>query len=185
MAKKLENLTISNFITQAYVIHRTGMVILSRKYADSCIDSDPQLVGGLITAILTVTKSTTRTEKACEGSEDGIHRLVEFTTTCSKWLINQEDDFVVALLVPNSSPLLSKPKVLQNISKQILDTYLLYNQFKIETEETVEASDEEQIELGNTIDNFVSDVIKQFSGQKLDFSKEGTIDHYDLSVDSM
>lgn len=161
------------------------MVILSRKYSDSCIDSDPQLIGGLITAILTVTKSTIGTKKACEGSEDGIHRLVEFTTTCSKWLINQEDDFVVAILVPNSSPLLSKPKVLQNISKQILETYLLYHQFKIETEETVEASNEEQVELGNTIDNFVSDVIKQFSGQKLDFSKEGTIDHYDLSVDSI
>ena len=185
MTKKLENLTISNFITQAYVIHSTGMVILSRKYADGCIDSDPQLVGGLITAILTVTKSTTGTDVACVGSNDGKHRLVEFTTTCSKWIINQEEDFVVALLVPNSSPLLSKPELIQNISKQILDTYLLYKQFTIETEETVDTTDEEQIEISNTIDNFVSDVIKQFSGQKLDFSKEGTIDHYDLSVDSI
>ncbi|MCE7733681.1 MAG: hypothetical protein GPJ54_02310 [Candidatus Heimdallarchaeota archaeon] len=185
MVKKLENLTISNFVTQAYVIHRTGMVILSRKYADSCIDSDPQLIGGLITAILTVTKSTTGTEKACDGSEDGKHRLLEFKTTCSTWILNQEDDFVVSLLLPNSSPLLKKPKVIQNITKQILDTYLLYQQFKINTEETVGATDEEQVELGNTIDNFVSDVIKQFFGQKLDFFKEGTIDHYDLSVDSM
>ena len=161
------------------------MVILSRKYSDGCIDSDPQLVGGLITAILTVTNSTIGTEIACKGSKDGKHRLVEFTTTCSKWIINQEEDFVIALLVPNTSPLLKKPKVIQSVTKQILDTYLLYKQFRIDTDETVETSDEEQAELGNTIDNFISDVIKQLSGQKLDFSKEGTIDHYDLSVDSI
>ncbi|MHA2029650.1 MAG: hypothetical protein ACW99Q_09695, partial [Candidatus Kariarchaeaceae archaeon] len=65
------------------------------------------------------------------------------------------------------------------------ETYRLYKQFTIQTEETVDNGKEEEDELGNTIDNFVSDVIKQFLGQKVDFSKEGTIDHYEISVDSI
>lgn len=185
MSKKNQKTAISDFITQVYVIHRTGMVILSRKYADSCIESDPQLVGGLVAAIMTVTNSTSSDVKTCIGSDDGKHRLIEFTTTCSRWFIIQEDDFVVTVLVPNVSPLLDKIDLIGSVSKQILDTYLLFKQFTIQTEETVEESSEEQQELGNTIDNFVSDVIKEFSGKKLDFSKEGSIDHYEFAVDTM
>ncbi len=185
MPNSNEKLAISDFFTQVYVIHRTGMVILSRKYADSCIESDPQLVGGLIAAILTVSNSTSSDVASCIGSDDGKHRLIEFTTTCSRWFINQEDDFVVTVLVPNVSPLLNKIDLIGSVSKQILDTYLLFKQFTIQTEETVEENSEEQKEIGNTIDNIVSDVIEQFSGQKLDFSKEGSIDHYEFAADTM
>ncbi|OLS28214.1 MAG: hypothetical protein HeimC2_08690 [Candidatus Heimdallarchaeota archaeon LC_2] len=185
MSKKVKKSTISEFVTQVYVIHRTGMVILSRKYADSCIESDPQLVGGLIAAIMTVTSSTASNVTSCIGAEDGRHKLLEFTTTCSRWIISEADDFVVTVLVPNTSPLLEKINLISRVAEQILETYLLYKQFTIQTEETVEDDNDEQIELGNTIDNFVSDVIKEFSGQILDFSKEGSIDHYEFPVDTM
>ena len=185
MPSKTKKFAISDFVTQVYVIHRTGMVILSRKYADSCIESDPQLVGGLIAAIMTVTNSTASNVTSCVGSKDGRHKLLEFTTTCSKWIISEDDDFVVTVLVPNTSPLLEKIDLIGRVANQILETYLLFKQFTIQTEETIEDDTEEQIELGNTIDNFVSDVVYQFSGHMLDFSKEGSIDHYEFPEDTM
>jgi len=168
---------ISKYIKQVYIIHQSGLLLLTRKYATDCIKSESTLIGSLITALLAFAGSDSE-PGSCEGNPTGNHQLTEIATTCSRWIINPQKDFVVALLLPNKSRLLKKKGLIKNCSTQILEMYLLSRQFEVDIGEEFEISPTSDHEFILVIDNIIADLISEYLDIVVKISLEGEMEHY-------
>ncbi len=53
MTTSLEiNQKTNHLISQVYIMHETGVVLVTRIYNDSCIVGDSQLIGGFISSLV-------------------------------------------------------------------------------------------------------------------------------------
>lgn len=177
---------VSEFISQAYILHRTGLVSLSRIYEDSCISGDPQLIGGFIAAMLTFMKqSYNEAIPNCPGNPDGEHKLLEISTSCSKWYIVAEGEYISALLIPNTSPLQNEAdkKLIVSLSENLLNSYLLFEEFNITVEESLEEENGgNEDTFGNTVDNIVADLLTKIKGFNVTFEEKGSLEQFDLGI---
>ncbi|MCE7734080.1 MAG: hypothetical protein GPJ54_04320 [Candidatus Heimdallarchaeota archaeon] len=156
-------------------------MLLSRKYVDDCIKTDPTLVGSLISALLVFTKSDDRST-ICDESPSGDHHLTEIATTCSRWIINQHKEYVITLLVPNKSRLLKKRKLMSICNKQILEMYQLYRNFETDANEEFELEPPKEDDFIRIIDNIIADLISEYLDVVVKISTDGELEHYDLSI---
>lgn len=176
---------VSDFISQAYILHRTGLVTVARIYKEQCISGDPQLIGGFLAAILTfVGHSHNKEVEHCPGDPDGVHQLTEISTSCSKWYIATEGEYVIALLIPNGSPLNRKTnkKLILALGINLLNSFLLLKEFNINVEESLadESTPHDQ-DFGNTVDNMVADTLSNIKGYDITFENKGTLQMFDLT----
>ena len=162
-------------------MHQSGLLLLSRKYTDDCIKTDPTLIGSLISALLVFTKSDDGSG-ICSESPSGDHHLTEIATTCSRWIINLQKGQIIALLVPNNSRLLKKRNLLSDCSKQILEMYQLYQNFENEASEEFELEPPKDDEFIKIIDNIIGDLISNYLDIVVKKSNEGELEHYILNI---
>lgn len=173
---------VNSYISQVYLLHNTGMVEMARIYSENCVNSDPQLIGGFIAAIFAfLNVSGNDVVKSCPGSHDGKHRLRSINSTCSQWYISQNNDFLSALLIPNTSPLIKNDqiKLIERICNQLLETFILFKNFTMSVVETNSTEDE----IGNTLDYIIKDSLSDFTDRKLKFDKTYEKYSYKLIVD--
>lgn len=163
---------ISDYLSQVYVIHQTGLVILSRKYSSGCVSNDPQLIGGFLAALLTFAKTSGSEEsKACEWEEDRLHKLKDIGMSCSRWFILTEDEYTIAALVPYTSLLLRERKfdIIEKISQQIISTFLIFRMFDMNVDQDIKYVKDYSSDFGNTIDNIVFEQLKEIVSDEIIF----------------
>ncbi len=161
---------ISDSISQVYVIHQTGLVLLSRKYNNSCVSNDPQLIGGFLAALLTFARTSgSEVSKSCQWEEDGMHKLVDIGMSCSRWFIGTEEEYTIALLVPYSSQLILDRKfdVIKKISDRIISTFLIFRMFDINVEEDIRYVKDYSFEFGNAVDTMIIEQLSEVNGSEL------------------
>ncbi|MCY3410410.1 MAG: hypothetical protein INQ03_02130 [Candidatus Heimdallarchaeota archaeon] len=159
------------------------MVLLSRRFSASCIRSDSQLIGGFLAALLIFMRNTQDTEgRDCSWEEDGIHRLKDIGMSCSRWFIESLDDYTVAVLVPNDSPLIqqSKYEVIYNISENIISSFVLFTTFGL-TGSLDELKDFTS-DFGNSVDNIVFEALTSSLNIELKFEAGGEVEIYDANL---
>ena len=177
-----KQINASDCVGQVYVIHQTGLVMLSRKYTSCCASSDPQLIGGFLAALLTFANNASYSNvESCEWEEDGVHKLNDIGMSCSRWFIKTVEDYTVAVLIPNQSPLLQERKfdVVENICEQVISTFLIFQMFDMNVDEHIETIRDYSDEFGNTVDNIVFEVLSGLFGSSMQFEVGGEIEFFD------
>ncbi len=158
--------TISDTISHVYVIHNSGLVVLSRKYANSCTSVESQLIGGFLTAILLFTKDmSSNSNVKCAWEEDGIHRLTDIGMSCSRFFIKSMGHYSIALLVPNDSPLIkdSAYETIYDLNERILSTFILFTTFGlVDNFNTIDTIKDYSDEFGHTVDNIIFEVLAEY-----------------------
>ncbi|RMG37330.1 MAG: hypothetical protein D6732_07115 [Methanobacteriota archaeon] len=173
-------LRMGDFINQIFVVHKSGIVILSRIYQQSCISSDPQLIGGLLSAMLTLVQHDTNDTRYCSWEMDGRHRLKDIGMSCSRWFIGTHGDFTIATLVPYSSPLITSNRydIIQKINQAIIASFSIFIEFGTDgINGKVEAIQDYTIEFGNTLDSLIFESLYDNLGIEIGFEKGK---HYDV-----
>ncbi len=173
-------LGMGDFINQIFVVHKSGVVILSRIYQQSCISSDPQLIGGLLSAMLTLVQHDSNDTRYCSWEMDGRHRLRDIGMSCSRWFIGTHGDFTIATLVPHSSPLITSNRydVIQKINQSIIASFTIFLEFGMtDQREKVEIIQDYTIEFGNTLDSLIFENLYDSLGIEIEFEKG---QHYDV-----
>ncbi len=160
-------------------MHQSGLLLLTRKYADDCIKSESTLIGSLISALLVFTDSDSE-PGSCEGNPTGKHHLTEIATTCSRWIINPQKDYIIALLLPNKSRLLKKRNIVRDGSTQILEMYLLSRKFEADIGNDFEIAPMLDNEFISVIDNIIADLISEYLDVVVKISTEGELEQYSV-----
>lgn len=156
------------------------MVMLSRKYSSGCIDSDSQLIGGFLAALLIFMRNSQGIgTTSCPWEQDGQHRLKDIGTSCSRWFIESLDDYTVAVLVPNESPLIQESKydVINSISTQIIGSFVLFTTFGLADD--IDSLKDLTAEFGNSVDNIIFESLADFINPDLKFEIGGEVEVYD------
>ena len=177
--------SISDYLSQIYVIHQTGMVMLSRNYSTSTINSDPQLIGGFLAAILTFAKVTSNDNFANDtGGIEDISQIKDIGMTHSRWFIESIDEYTVAILVPNSSPLIQNERYefIYNLCKQIITTFTIFKTFNIDIDNSIETAQDYSEDFGYTTDNIVHEQLSGMAGITLKHEDGGKTQIFDLPV---
>lgn len=172
---------ISKYIKQVYIMHQSGLLLLTRKYADDCIKSESTLIGSLISALLVFTESDSE-PGLCEESTTGKHHLTEIATTCSRWIINPQKDYIIALLLPNKSRLLKKRNLVRDGSTQILEMYLLSRKFEADIGKDFEIAPMLDNEFISVIDNIIADLISEYLDVIVKISTEGELEQFSVII---
>ena len=172
---------ISKYIKQVFVMHQSGLLLLSRKYTDDCVKKDSSLVGSLISALLAFTRSDDGSG-ICSENLIGDHHLTEFSTTCSRWIINPHKEYIITLVVPNISRLLKKRDLINDCSKQILEMYQLYRNFENDANEEFDLEPPKDDEFIRIIDNIIADLISEYLDVVIKISTEGEFEHYFINI---
>ncbi len=175
-----DSANISDCLAQVYVIHQTGLVILSRKYTSGCVSNDPQLIGGFLAALLTFARSSKNEVESCLWEEDGKHQLKDIGMSCSRWFIKTIEEYTIAILVQYSSPLLTEQRyeLINTICDQVLSTFLIFQMFDVNVEENIGYVKDYSDDFGNTIDNIAFEQLREFVGDRLLFEVGGQLDVY-------
>ncbi|MCE7734077.1 MAG: hypothetical protein GPJ54_04305 [Candidatus Heimdallarchaeota archaeon] len=165
-------------MAQVYVIHQTGLVILSRKYTSGCVSSDPQLIGGFLAALLTFARVSKNEVESCQWEDDGKHQLKDIGMSCSRWFIKTVEEYTIAVLVQYHSPLLVEQRfdLINTICDQILSTFLIFQMFDVNVEENIGYVKDYSDDFGNTIDNIAFEQIREFMGDRLKFEVGGQLE---------
>ncbi len=157
------------------------MVLLSRKYSSTCVDSDSQLIGGFLAALLIFMRNSSTDEPTCKWEQDGIHRLKDIGTSCARWFIESLEDYTVAVLVPNESPLIQQSKydIINSISTQIIGSFVLFTTFGLA--EDLDTLKDLTAEFGNSVDNILFEALTDFIDTKIAFEIGGDIEIFDAN----
>lgn len=175
---------ISDSISQVYVIHQTGLVLLSRKYSSGCVSNDPQLIGGFLAALLTFARTSgSEASKSCQWEEDGMHKLIDIGMSCSRWFIRTEEEYTIAILVPYTSQLIIERKfdIIQKICEQTITTFMIFRMFDMNVEEDIKYVKDYSDDFGNTIDNIVFEQLREIFGSDVHFETGGEIEVFESS----
>lgn len=164
-----------------YIIHQSGLLLLTRRYAEDCIKSESTLVGSLISALIAFTASDSE-PGSCEGNPTGTHHLTEVATTCSRWIINPHKDHIIALLLPNKSRFLQKKNLVRDGSTQILEMYLLSRKFESDEPRNLEIAPKVDNQFAEVIDNIIADMIFEYLDIEVKITLEGEMEHYTVFV---
>lgn len=173
-------MSMGDFINQIFVVHKSGVVILSRIYQESCISSDPQLIGGLLSALLTLVQHDSNVTRYCSWEMDGKHRLRDIGMSCSRWFIGSHGDYTITSLVPHSSPLITSNRydIIQKINQSIIASFSIFLEFGTNGKsKDVEAIQDFTAEFGNTLDSLIFESLYDNLGIEIQFEK-GI--HFDL-----
>lgn len=159
------------FVAQIYVIHKDGIVLLSREYDKDNIQIEPQLIGGFLTAINGFARTTTLNRCPCDGK----HQIADIGMSCARWFINSRGEYTVSLLVMNDSPLIQSQMwdVIDNIGLRIIDTFEIMSMFS-EMTSTIDLFLEQHEEFGLALDSIVFEIISEV--EKIGFTSGRSID---------
>ncbi len=177
-----DEVLVADCIAQVYVIHQTGLVMLTRKYSSGCVSSDPQLIGGFLAALLTFARNSFNEEnQSCEWEEDGMHKLTDIGMSCSRWFIKTVEDYTIAVLIPNQSALLQQGKyeLIDNLCEQTISTFLIFQMFDMNVEQNIDHVKDYSEDFGNTVDNIVYEVLSELVGTSIKFETGGEIELFD------
>ncbi|MHA2250998.1 MAG: hypothetical protein ACXAD7_11585 [Candidatus Kariarchaeaceae archaeon] len=180
-----EDVLVSDCVSQVYVIHHTGLVMLTRKYSSGCVSNDPQLIGGFLAALLTFAKNSYNVEnQSCEWEEDGVHKLTDIGMSCSRWFITSVEEYTIAVLIPNQSPLLQQRKfeLIDSICEQTISTFLIFQMFDMNVDQKLENIRDYSDDFGNTVDNIVFESLTDFLGTNLKFEIGGEVEIFDSVI---
>ncbi|MDH5401791.1 MAG: hypothetical protein OEZ01_15745 [Candidatus Heimdallarchaeota archaeon] len=159
-ANEVPETHINELMSQLYVIHNTGAVLLSRSYDKVCVSVDTQLVGGFLAAVqIFVSNLQSNGIDRVECSTTGGHYLQEISLSCSKWFIQSVDEYMIACLVSKDSPLLTenRQKLISDLLSQILSSYLIFVNIAEENKKKPIKLLEYSYEFGIAVDNIVYD----------------------------
>jgi hypothetical protein len=176
---------VSDHVAQVYVIHQTGLVMLSRRYSFGCVGTEPQLIGGFLSALLTFANNSFNLEgNSCEWETDGIHTLKDIGMSCSRWFVKTIDNYTSAMLIPNQSPLLQNRKfdVIDNMCEQIITSFLIFQMFDINVDQNLAHVKDYSNDFGNTVDNIVYETLKDTAGSSILFEIGGEIEVNEILI---
>ncbi len=165
---------MGDVISQVFVIHKSGVVVLSRIYQESCLSSDPQLIGGILSALITLIQYDTGNGKYCVWEADGKHRLRDIGMSCSRWFIVSHMDFTLAVLVPHSSPLvkLERYDAIQKLNEAILNSFAIFFEFDDSfVDGEIQGIKDYSIEFGNMLDSLIFENLYDNLGIEIKFEK--------------
>jgi len=170
------------YLAQVYVIHQDGFVLLSREYKSGCMSSDPQLIGGFLSAINTFTQSAS-VENECAWDINGRHRLVDIGMTCSRWFIKSNGDYTVAMLLSNDSPLIQDElwDTIDDIAARIVDSFEVFRLFSASAG-TINLFLDHSDDFGKTVDNILFETISEHISTDLTFEEGKKLDLGDPKV---
>ncbi|MHA2169934.1 MAG: hypothetical protein ACXAB7_08580 [Candidatus Kariarchaeaceae archaeon] len=126
MTTSLEiNQKTNHLISQVYIMHETGVVLVSRIYNDSCIVGDSQLIGGFISSLVLFFNDVS---SDCYRDGTSGHNLDEIAITCSRLVIERRTDLLVVAIVPQDSALLrgAKRTRIKKVMGSIYDAFESY-----------------------------------------------------------
>lgn len=121
------NQKTNHLISQVYIMHETGVVLVTRIYNDSCIVGDSQLIGGFISSLVFFFNDISST---CYREDNSGHHLEEIAITCSRVVIVRRDDLLVVTIVPQDSALLRGAKRTR-IKKVMSCIYEAFESYKL------------------------------------------------------
>lgn len=177
-----ETKSVSDFVEQIYVVHKSGMVMLSRRYAISCVASDSQLIGGFLAALLIFMRNSQSSEDQCAWEQDGQHKLKDIGMSCSRWFINGLDDYTVALLIPNDSPLITESKynLIHDISEKIISSFVLFTTFGLA--DNLDSLRDLGGDFGNSVDAMIFESLSDYLEGDVQFEVGGETELFDSSI---
>ena len=166
---KIANWTTAGlYISEVYVMYKSGVVLLSRRFEKSQVSSDPQLVGGFLSALSDFVQSVMR-DHACNIF--GEHELLDIGISCSRWLIKSTGDFTVAVLIQNDSPLIQRGlwHVIDEFAHRVSISFDIFYQFVSFKTQSILLSEDYSEDFGNTVDYVLFETLSEFTDENITF----------------
>ena len=149
--------TLENYISQIFVIQKSGLVSLSRRYNIECFYQPTQLLGGFLGSLLNFLQMET-CNTYCGHSQNGSHSLQMIEMTCNKWFVRTHKDYFIIMMVDKKSPLVDgNTDILEHLLSNTITTLDIMEAFQTSLPNHVflDYSDE----FGNILDNVLYETI--------------------------